>query len=101
MTLLSLEDWTTFFAVRWFFATTEPSDEIDHRLQAGLSWEGNDDRGTHYVGGDYGGGGGNSPHWETTTWFSPALDPMARTLRLRFDSPLGDSTCDVNVNLAR
>src|SRR5207253_516098 len=57
MTLLSLEQWTTFFALRWFFATTKPADDIDLRLQAGLRWEGDDDRGNHYIGADYGGGG--------------------------------------------
>src|SRR5437879_973973 len=79
MTLLSLDVWTTFMALRWFFGTTEPSDEIDHRLQGRLEWEAEDDLGNHYAGGDYGGGGGNSPHWVKTTWFAPPVHPSANS----------------------
>ena len=56
MVLVGLEDWTTFFVLRWFFATTSLADDIDRRLQAGLEWTAVDDLGTHYRGGDYGGG---------------------------------------------
>jgi hypothetical protein len=101
MILLSLELWTTFFALRWSFGTAKPADEIDLRLEAGLTWEATDDRKNHYIGGDYGGSGGNSPHWVATTWFSPTLEPTAGSLKLRFDSPLGDSAREVDVNLAR
>jgi hypothetical protein len=89
MLLVCLEDWTTFFALRWFFATTSIDSEIDRRLQAGLEWTAVDDLGTHYRGGDYGGGGGggNCSHWVTTSWFSPRLDPRARQLTFSTSSP--------------
>ncbi len=87
MVLVCLEDWTTFFTLRWFFGTPSLADDIDRRLQAGLKWTAVDDLGTDYRGGDYGGGGGNASHWVTTSWFAPRLDPRARRLTLSTSSP--------------
>lgn len=99
MRLLSLERWTTFFAIHWFFTTAEPSDEVDLKLQHGLRWRGTDDRDNVYSGGDYGGGGGNSPHWRKTSWFAPPLDPAAMQLNLECESPVDGSRMDIEVRL--
>lgn len=99
MRLLSLERWTTFFAIHWFFATREPSDEVDARLQGGLRWRGRDDQGNTYRGGDYGGGGGNSPHWRKTSWFEPPLDRSASQLTLECESPVDGSPVHMELRL--
>ena len=73
MMLLRLEEWTTSFTVHWFFATSDRSAAIDLRLQNGLEWDLIDDRANQYRGGDYGGGGANSPNWRRASYFAPAL----------------------------
>ena len=75
LTILSMECWTTFLVVHWFFVTSEASDEVGQRLQDGLEWHGEDDVGGVYLGGDYGGGGGASTRWTRTAWLAPHLDP--------------------------
>lgn len=99
MVLVCLEDWTTFFALRWFFATTSLDDDIDRRLQAGLEWTAVDDLGNRYRGGDHGGGGGNAGHWVTTSWFAPRLDPRARQLTLSTSSPADATPLAVTVDV--
>lgn len=58
MTAISAENWTTFFVLRWFFATSLTDAAIDERLHDGLEWLCEDDLGNKYEGGDYGRGGG-------------------------------------------
>lgn len=88
MVLLSLEEWTTSFTLHWFFGTLDPTDAIDLRLQPGLEWDLIDDRANRYRGGDYGGGGGNSPNWRRASYFAPALDREATRLTVRVTSPV-------------
>lgn len=99
LTLLSIERWTTSFTIRWFFASTEPSDHLDVQLQAGLAWTVTDDRGNSYRGGDYGGGGGNSPHWRCTSYFAPQIVAGAQSLNLRVVSPVDQSVIHVTIDL--
>ncbi|GJM36850.1 MAG: hypothetical protein DHS20C19_02170 [Acidimicrobiales bacterium] len=99
LTILSLESWTTFFVVRWFFGSSEASDEVGQRLQDGLEWHGEDDAGRVFVGGDYGGGGGDSTRWTRAAWLAPALDPSASSLRLSVLSPAGGQRVAVEIEL--
>lgn len=88
MTLIGIDEWTTFFTLRWFFTTDLVSDEVDGRLQAGLVWDITDDLGNKYVGGDYGSGGGNSTHWTFTSQFAPAIHAGASLLSVGVSSPM-------------
>lgn len=99
LTLLSLERWTTSFTIRWFFASNDPRDDIDLRLQGGLLWTVTDDLGNTYRGGDYGGGGGNSPHWRCTSYFAPQIASDAQSLNVRLESPVDNSSIDVYIDL--
>lgn len=99
LTLLSLERWTTSFTIRWFFASNEPGADIDLQLQDGLSWSVTDDLGNSYRGGDYGGGGGNSPHWRCTSYFAPQIASDAQSLNVRLESPVDNSVIDVSIHL--
>jgi hypothetical protein len=101
MVLLSLEEWTKSFTVHWFFATPDPSGAIDLRLQDGLEWDLVDDRANHYRGGDYGGGGGNSPNWRRASYFAPALDAEATRLTVRVASPVNGQTIETVIQLDR
>jgi hypothetical protein len=101
MILLNLEESTTSFTVGWFFATPEPSGEIDHRLQNGLTWQLADDRGNSYHGVDYRGGGDNSPQWRRTSYFAPRLDPAVCRLTINVSSPAGEEVIDVAIDLDR
>lgn len=101
MVLLGLEEWTTSFTVHWFFATSDPSDAIDLRLQNGLTWDLIDDQANHYRGGDYGGGGGNSPNWRKASYFAPALAPEATRLTVRVTSPVTGKSIEAVVGLDR
>lgn len=87
MTLIGIDEWTTFFTLRWFFTTQLLDEEVDHRLQAGLTWNITDDLGNAYLGGDYGGGGGNSAHWTFTSQFAPAIHRDASLLSISVSSP--------------
>lgn len=99
MVMLSLEEWSGSFTIHWFFSTSEPSDEIDLRLQDGLHWELVDDLGNSYRGGDYGGGGGNSPGWRMASHFAPAIDHEATRLVIRVTSPVDAETVEIAVDL--
>ena len=101
MTLISIEAWSTFFALRWYFTTLQPSDEVDRRLQARGGWDAADDAGNSYSGGDYGGGGGSSLSWTMTTWFAPALASDAQVLTLSLRSPLDGQEVQMQLNLPR
>lgn len=92
MTIISLEEWTTSFAIRWWFATPQPSTAIDLLLQDGLHWSAVDQTGASYIGGDFGGGGGNSPRWVASTIFAPALPANWDTITLRVSSPIDGTT---------
>lgn len=96
--LLSMERWTTHFLIHWFFTTPEPADEIDLRLQRGLRWTATDDLGRTHAGADFN-GGGNSPHWRRESWFTPPLDAGATSLSLRCESPVDDSTIQIDLQL--
>lgn len=97
MTIISIEEWTTYFALHWWYATPEPSATIDLRLQEGLSWSAVDDAGGAYLGGDFGGGGGNSPRWVTTTMMGPALRTDWTTLDLQATNPNGGPDLTIHV----
>lgn len=99
LTLLSFEQWTTSFTLRWFFSSTEPSEEIDLRLQDGLDWTVSDDLGNSYRGGDYGGGGGNSPHWRMDSWFVPKIALGAQLLSVYVVSPVDGAAIEIHINL--
>jgi hypothetical protein len=99
MTIISVEEWTTYFALHWWYATPEPSTAMDLRLQDGLSWSGVDDAGGTYLGGDFGGGGGNSPRWVATTMMGPALRTDWIRLDLGATNPSGGS--DLTIHLSR
>jgi hypothetical protein len=101
MVLLSLEAWTTYVALHWFFATAQPSDACDRLLQSGLEWWGLDDLGNDYRGFDLGGGGGSSGHWTATTWFAPALATGVGTIKLRFTSPVDRTDVVAELRLDR
>lgn len=88
MIVISAENWTTFFALRWFFATTLTDTAIDQRLHDGLTWSCEDNLGNQYEGGDYGGGGGNSAGWTYTSLFAPCLDENASSLAVVVTSPI-------------
>jgi hypothetical protein len=100
MVLLSLEEWTTFAALRWFFTSSGVIDDaIDDRLQDGLLWDAEDDFGNHYDGADFGGGGGNANHWVKTSWFAPAIPQNATRLTLRVLAPVGYNKLEVELNI--
>jgi hypothetical protein len=99
MTLIGIDEWTTFFTLRWFFTTHLTDDDVDHRLQAGLVWSITDDLGNAYVGGDYGGGGGNSKHWTFTSQFAPAIHSGASSLSVDVSSPLAGQHLTATVPL--
>lgn len=101
MVLLSLEEWTTSFTLHWFFATSDPGDAIDLRLQNGLEWELIDDRANRYRGGDYGGGGGNSHNWRKASYFAPALDREATRLTVDVASPVTGKPIHAVIGLNR
>ena len=101
MMLLRLEEWTTSFTVHWFFATSDRSAAIDLRLQNGLEWDLIDDRANQYRGGDYGGGGANSPNWRRASYFAPALDSEATRLTVRVTSPVTGKSIEAVVGLDR
>ena len=90
MMLIGIDEWTTFFSLRWFFTTRVVNDDVDHRLQSGLAWDLSDDLGNAYLGGDYGGGGCNSAHWTITSQFAPAVHSGARSCRSALVRPLPD-----------
>ncbi len=101
MTLISIEAWSTFFALRWYFTTSQPSDEVDRRLQARGEWSATDDAGNLYSGGDYGGGGGSCLSWMMTTWFAPALATEAQLLTLLLQSPIDGQQVQTTLELPR
>ena len=88
MTAISAENWTTFFVLRWFFATSLTDAAIDERLHDGLEWLCEDDLGNKYEGGDYGGGGGDRAGWTFTSIFAPCLDASASSLTVVVTSPV-------------
>ena len=101
MVLLSLEEGTTSFTVHWFFATSDPSDAIDLRLQNGLEWDLIDDQENRYRGGDYRGGGGNSPNWRKASYFAPTLDQEATRLTVHVTSPVTGKPIEAVIGLDR
>lgn len=101
MVLLSLEEWTSSFTIRWFFAAADPNDETDLRLQSGLTWRLMDDQGNSYRGGDYGGGGGNSPHWRMTSYFAPPLNAETNRLTIEVTSPVNGELLATVISLRK
>lgn len=99
MVLLSLEERTSSFTIRWFFVAADPNDETDLRLQSGLTWHLMDDQGNSYQGGDYGGGGGNSPHWRMSSHFAPALNAETKRLTIKVTSPVTGELLDTVISL--
>lgn len=91
MMLIGIDDWTTFFSLRWFFTTRVVNDDVDHRLQSGLGWDLSDNLGNPYVGGDYGGGGGNSAHWTFTSQFAPPFTVGHSSCRSALARPSPDN----------
>jgi hypothetical protein len=99
MTLIGIDEWTTFFELRWFFTTSVIDDDVDDRLHARLTWELNDDLGNIYLGGDYGGGGGNSAHWTFTSQFAPCIHECASSLSISVNSPISGRLLTATISL--
>ena len=98
MTIISIEEWTSHIAIHWWFSTPTPSTDIDLRLQDGLRWIIIDDAGVSHLGGDHGGGGGNSPRSVCTAHFAPALAPNWTRLDVSITSPTGGDDLTVQID---
>lgn len=99
-TVLSLEMWTSHFAIRWAFFSDTASDDVDRRLQGHtLFWQVEDNLGGSYTGGDFGGGGGSSLRWGCTSMFVPAIDQNATSLHVTISSPVDGEPFEVVIPL--
>ncbi|MCU1401447.1 MAG: hypothetical protein JWN62_4556 [Acidimicrobiales bacterium] len=99
LTMIGAEVWTTYFILRWEFRAAGEDPVIDRRLTDGLAWTATDDLGTDYVGGDFGGGGGNSRQWTYSSTFAPALDPMASLLDVVLTSPVNGEPTPIRLTI--